>query len=54
VIKVQSEHIFLSLTAGTSITAHDQKRHFALGIARIPLVDQRGVVTPERQKGSDR
>jgi hypothetical protein len=27
-----------TLTAGTSATAHDQRGHFALGVAEIPLV----------------
>jgi hypothetical protein len=48
----------LSLTAGTSTTAHDQRGHFALGVAGIPLVGQRGalsdgsVVTDDRLGGT--
>ncbi|KAJ8586150.1 hypothetical protein M405DRAFT_374202 [Rhizopogon salebrosus TDB-379] len=34
----------LSRIARTSTTAHDQRRHFALGVAGILLVDQHGAV----------
>ncbi|KAJ8586148.1 hypothetical protein M405DRAFT_844070 [Rhizopogon salebrosus TDB-379] len=51
-IKDQSEHT--SRIPGTSTTAHDQRGHFALGLAGILSVDQRGalgdggVVTDDR------
>jgi hypothetical protein len=43
-IKDQSEHTSLSRIARTSTTTHDQRKHFALGVAGILLVDQRGAL----------